>query len=75
MSWLVLAWWFYHENPAGLIRPTDPEKGTLIKENPMWYQTFKSISFGMLFNPIPMFFLYFLLLIVARVDSKFIKFI
>lgn len=73
VSWLVLAWWFYNENPAGLIRPTDPKKTTLIKKNPVWYQRVKSLGFGLLFNPIPMFFLYSLLLIIARVNSKFIK--
>lgn len=70
VSWLILTWWFYNENPMGIIRPRDPEKKTLFKGNPKWYQTIKSFGYGLLFNPIPMFTLYFILLVLSRIDAK-----
>lgn len=68
--WLILAWWFYNENPIGMIRPKKAGQTTLIKDNPKWYQTFKSLAWALVFNFIPMFFIYLVMLIVARATSR-----
>jgi len=68
--WLIMAWWFYNVNPLGLIRPRNPERKTLFAGNPLWYQFFKSLLWGFIFTPIPMFVLYYLLLVFARTLSK-----
>ncbi len=69
-SWLILSWFFYNISPLGMVRPSDPNKKTLISGNPKWYQIVKSLIWGFVFNFIPMFFFYSILLILARVDAK-----
>lgn len=70
VCWLIMSWWFYNVNPLHMIRPRDSATATLISGNPKWYQTFKSLFWGMIFNFIPMFCLYLIMLVLARVDAK-----
>lgn len=70
ISWLIMSWWFYNENPRGLIRPTKEGRKTLVKGNPKWYQTTKSLLWALVFNFIPLFFIYAVMLVVARLDAK-----
>ena len=72
---MILAWWFYNDNPYGLIRPRNPGTETLIKGNPKWYQTTKSFLWAFAFNFIPLFFIYLVLLLLARLDSKSLNFV
>lgn len=75
ISWMILAWWFYNANPYGLIRPKKANQKTLIKDNPKWYQNTKSLVWGMAFNFVPLFFIYLVLLLAARIDSKALTFV
>jgi len=70
ISLMILAWWFYNENPYGLIRPKKTATQTLVKGNPRWYQTTKSFLWALVFNFIPLFFIYVVFLLLARLDSK-----
>jgi hypothetical protein len=74
ISWLILSLWFYNENPLHMVRPK-PGKKALITDNPKWYQTFKALLWGMLFNPIPMFFIYLVMLVLARATAKTFSFL
>lgn len=69
ICWLVVAWWFYNKNPLGMVRPRTAKP--LIAGNPMWYQTLKSLTWGFVFNFIPLFFIYLTMLIFARLNAKF----
>lgn len=75
ICWMILAWWFYNENPYGLIRPKKPGQVTLITGNPKWYQTTKSLLWGLAFNFVPLFFIYLVMLLLARLDSKALTFV
>lgn len=70
VCWLIMAWWFYNVNPLQMIRPRNSTTPTLIHGNPQWYQTVKSLFWGLVFNFVPMFFFYFILLVLARIDAK-----
>lgn len=70
MVWLILSWWFYNENPMGMVRPTKPGRTAWVKGNPKWYQTLKSLGWGLLFNFIPMFFIYLVMLVIARASAR-----
>jgi hypothetical protein len=65
VSWLILSWWFYNKNPLSIVRTTNAAKW-----NPGWWQTTKSLFWGLLLNPIPMFFIYTMILFIARFDAK-----
>ena len=64
VSWLILSWWFYNVNPLSTVRPKNTNRW-----NPGWWQTLKSLFWGMLFNPIPMFLIYMVILFIARFDA------
>ena len=74
ISWLILSWWFFNQNPMGSVRPAEGKK-SLITGNPKWYQTLKALFWGMLFNPIPMFFIYLTMLVMARATAKTFSFL
>jgi len=65
VSWIILGWWFYNVNPLNLIRPRNEQRW-----NPMWWQIFKCAFWGLLFNPIPMFLLYTMILFIAKFDAR-----
>lgn len=67
--WLVMSWWSYNQNPLKLIRPP-AERPSFISGNPRWYQTIKALLVGLLLNPIPMFFIYALMLVIVRLDAR-----
>jgi hypothetical protein len=73
--WMILSWWFYNENPYGLIRPKKPDQPTLVEGNPKWFQTTKSLLWALVFNFVPLFFIYLVMLLLARLDSKAITFV
>lgn len=62
--WIVMVWWFLRSNPLHLVRPRDPEKW-----NPSWWQFVKALFFGLLFTPIPMFFINCAILFTAKFDA------
>lgn len=65
ISWLVLMWWFWNVNPLNLIRPANTSRW-----NPGWWQLLKTAFWGLICNPVPMFFIYLTMLSVARIDAK-----
>jgi hypothetical protein len=75
ITWIMLSWWFYNENPYGVIRPKKQGQQTLVKGNPKWYQTTKSLLWGLAFNFIPLFFVYLVMLLLARLDAKALTFV
>ena len=75
VTWLILSWWFFNDNPNGMIRPktdaTKKPKKTLIKGNPGWYQIIKSLLWGMIFTFIPLFFIYLVLKVLWTMANLF----
>lgn len=67
VSWIIMTWWFYNINPLNMIK-TSTFKGW----NPTWWQTIKAAIWGLIFNPVPMFFIYAVILFIARFDAKLI---
>lgn len=65
VSWLIMGWWFWNSNPLHVIKPTNTSRW-----NPMWWQILKSAFFGLLFNFIPVFFIYATIMFIARFDAR-----
>jgi hypothetical protein len=65
VSWMIMCWWFYNINPLHIVKPKDPKRW-----NPMWWQILKCGFWGLLFNFIPMFFIYATIIFIARFDAK-----
>ena len=65
VMWLILSWWFYKRNPYNMVR--NPDRPASME---WWRQVLKALSWGMLFNFVPMFFIYSFILIVARLHAK-----
>ena len=65
VSWMIMSWWFWNVNPLHLIQPSDTTKW-----NPNWCQIFKACFLGLLFNFIPLFFIYAVIIFIARFDAK-----
>jgi hypothetical protein len=62
--WIVVFWWVWNRNPFGLITPKGKEK------QPGWWKTMKTFFLSAFYTPIPLFFIYALILSVARFDAK-----
>ena len=65
VCWLIMTWWFYNVNPLHMIQSKNPNSW-----NPVWWQTLKAAFWGLLFTPVPMFFIYCMILFIARLDAR-----
>lgn len=65
VTWIIMSWWIWNINPLHVIKPSDPNR-----KNPAWWQILKSAFFALLVNFIPLFFIYAVILLIARFDAK-----
>lgn len=65
ICWIIMAWWVWNVNPFGLITPKGKEE-----TQPKWWKTLKTLFVSFFYTPIPLFFIYALILSVARFDAK-----
>ena len=64
VCWAIMAWWVWNVNPFGLITPKGKET------QPGWWKFLKTMLLSLFYTPIPVFFIYALILSVARFDAK-----